>query len=124
MAADMPYGEFYDFYSVSPEYFGYTLVLPRTPKCEAGGLNAGDGIFADGGSGNIHESILQLIFQIKFVLRQTRVVYGNNKYHQETEIRVVLYAGGSWFDLRQGHRLSRQVFVVSSAFPEECWPVP
>jgi hypothetical protein len=22
MAADMPYGEFYDFYSVSPEYFG------------------------------------------------------------------------------------------------------
>jgi hypothetical protein len=27
MAADRPYGEFYDFYSVSPEYFGYTLVL-------------------------------------------------------------------------------------------------
>jgi hypothetical protein len=26
MAADRPYGEFYDFYSVSPEYFGYTLV--------------------------------------------------------------------------------------------------
>jgi hypothetical protein len=25
MAADMPYGEFYDFYSFSPEYFGYTL---------------------------------------------------------------------------------------------------
>jgi hypothetical protein len=25
MAADRPY-EFYDFYSVSPEYFGYTLV--------------------------------------------------------------------------------------------------
>jgi hypothetical protein len=23
MAADMPYGEFYDFYRVSPEYFGY-----------------------------------------------------------------------------------------------------
>jgi hypothetical protein len=23
MAADGPYGEFYDFYSVSPEYFGY-----------------------------------------------------------------------------------------------------
>jgi hypothetical protein len=23
MAADKPYGEFYDFYSVSPEYFGY-----------------------------------------------------------------------------------------------------
>jgi hypothetical protein len=23
MAADRPYGEFYDFYSVSPEYFGY-----------------------------------------------------------------------------------------------------
>jgi hypothetical protein len=22
MAADRPYGEFYDFYSVSPEYFG------------------------------------------------------------------------------------------------------
>jgi hypothetical protein len=26
MAADRPYGEFYDFYSVSPEYFGYNLV--------------------------------------------------------------------------------------------------
>jgi hypothetical protein len=26
MTADRPYGEFYDFYSVSPEYFGYTLV--------------------------------------------------------------------------------------------------
>jgi hypothetical protein len=25
-SADRPYGEFYDFYSVSPEYFGYTLV--------------------------------------------------------------------------------------------------
>jgi hypothetical protein len=24
MAADRPYGEFYDFYSISPEYFGYT----------------------------------------------------------------------------------------------------
>jgi hypothetical protein len=23
MAADRPYGKFYDFYSVSPEYFGY-----------------------------------------------------------------------------------------------------
>jgi hypothetical protein len=23
MAADRPYGDFYDFYSVSPEYFGY-----------------------------------------------------------------------------------------------------
>jgi hypothetical protein len=27
MAADRPDGEFYDFYSVSPEYFGYTLVI-------------------------------------------------------------------------------------------------
>jgi hypothetical protein len=27
MAADRPYDEFYDFYSVSPEYFGYTLVF-------------------------------------------------------------------------------------------------
>jgi hypothetical protein len=25
MAADRPYGEFHEFYSVSPEYFGYTL---------------------------------------------------------------------------------------------------
>jgi hypothetical protein len=25
MAADRPYGEVYDFYSVSPYYFGYTL---------------------------------------------------------------------------------------------------
>jgi hypothetical protein len=27
MAADRLYGEFYDFYSISPEYFGYTLIL-------------------------------------------------------------------------------------------------
>jgi hypothetical protein len=26
IAADRPYGEFYDFYSVNPEYFGYHLV--------------------------------------------------------------------------------------------------
>jgi hypothetical protein len=26
MVADRPYGVVYDFYSVSPEYFGYTLV--------------------------------------------------------------------------------------------------
>jgi hypothetical protein len=26
MAADRPYGEFYDFYSVSTEYFGYTNI--------------------------------------------------------------------------------------------------
>jgi hypothetical protein len=26
MAADGPYGEFYDFYSVSPKYFGCVLV--------------------------------------------------------------------------------------------------
>jgi hypothetical protein len=26
MAADNPYGECYDFYSISPKYFGYTLV--------------------------------------------------------------------------------------------------
>jgi hypothetical protein len=26
MVADRSYGEVYDFYSVSPEYFGYTLV--------------------------------------------------------------------------------------------------
>jgi hypothetical protein len=28
-AADRPYGEFYDFYSVSPENFGSTLVYLR-----------------------------------------------------------------------------------------------
>jgi hypothetical protein len=27
MAADRPYGEFYDFYRVSPEYFGYHHVF-------------------------------------------------------------------------------------------------
>jgi hypothetical protein len=26
IAADRSYGEFYDFYSVSPKYFGYTFV--------------------------------------------------------------------------------------------------
>jgi hypothetical protein len=29
MAADKFYGEFYGFYSVSPEYFGYTLVFRK-----------------------------------------------------------------------------------------------
>jgi hypothetical protein len=29
MAADRPYGEFYDFYSVSTEYFGYHHVYQR-----------------------------------------------------------------------------------------------
>jgi hypothetical protein len=27
IAADRPYGDFYDFYSVSPEYFGYAIIL-------------------------------------------------------------------------------------------------
>jgi hypothetical protein len=27
MVADKPYGEFYDFYSVSPEYFWHNLVI-------------------------------------------------------------------------------------------------
>jgi hypothetical protein len=26
MAADRPYGEFYDFYIVNPEYFGYSIL--------------------------------------------------------------------------------------------------
>jgi hypothetical protein len=29
MAAARPYCEFYDFYSVSPEYFGYTIVYEQ-----------------------------------------------------------------------------------------------
>jgi hypothetical protein len=29
MASDRPYSELYDFYSVSQEYFGYTLVYPN-----------------------------------------------------------------------------------------------
>jgi hypothetical protein len=32
MAADRPYGEFYEFYSVSPEYFGYHFVQSRVQK--------------------------------------------------------------------------------------------
>jgi hypothetical protein len=38
MAADRPYGELYDFYSVSPEYFGYTFVC--LVICEYGNLEA------------------------------------------------------------------------------------
>jgi hypothetical protein len=34
MASDRPYGEFYDFYSVSPEYFGDTLVLKVGDRVE------------------------------------------------------------------------------------------
>jgi hypothetical protein len=29
MAADRPFGEFYDFYSISPEYFGYHHIALR-----------------------------------------------------------------------------------------------
>jgi hypothetical protein len=32
MVADRPYGEFYDFYSVSPEYFEYYLVRLKRIK--------------------------------------------------------------------------------------------
>jgi hypothetical protein len=32
-AADRPYGEFYDFYSVSPENFGYQLVYEQDRIC-------------------------------------------------------------------------------------------
>jgi hypothetical protein len=32
MAADRPYCEFYDFYSVSPAYFGFTLVAAKHGK--------------------------------------------------------------------------------------------
>jgi hypothetical protein len=31
MVATRPYGKFYDFYSVSPKYFGYTLILSLPP---------------------------------------------------------------------------------------------
>jgi hypothetical protein len=31
-AANGPYGEFYDFYSISPENFGYHLVLTLGPR--------------------------------------------------------------------------------------------
>jgi hypothetical protein len=40
MVADRPYDEFYDFYSVSPEYYGYFLVRPATPVlCCSGETN-------------------------------------------------------------------------------------
>jgi hypothetical protein len=36
MAADVSYGEFYDFYSVGTEYFGYHHVCARLPcNCRA-----------------------------------------------------------------------------------------
>jgi hypothetical protein len=35
MAADRPCGEFYDFYSVSPDYFGYILVSRSGHYCLA-----------------------------------------------------------------------------------------
>ena len=34
-AADGPYGEFYDFYSVSPENFGYHLVQQHLQSLSA-----------------------------------------------------------------------------------------
>jgi hypothetical protein len=39
-AADRPYGEFYDFYSVSPENFGSTLVerLPDIVTIQRSGI--------------------------------------------------------------------------------------
>jgi hypothetical protein len=49
MAADRPYGEFYDFYSVSPEYFGYSPVCEWVLPClEAVKIN----IYALSGSRN------------------------------------------------------------------------
>jgi hypothetical protein len=39
MAADRPYGEFYDFYSVSQEYVGYTLVSGNQSFYISGGLS-------------------------------------------------------------------------------------
>jgi hypothetical protein len=33
MVVDRPYGEFYDFYSISPEYFGYTFLFYLTKVC-------------------------------------------------------------------------------------------
>jgi hypothetical protein len=33
MAANRPHSEFYDYYSVSPEYFGYTPVLYELQVC-------------------------------------------------------------------------------------------
>jgi hypothetical protein len=33
MAANMPFGEFYDFYSVSSEYFRYTLACSKNIGC-------------------------------------------------------------------------------------------
>jgi hypothetical protein len=35
MVADRPYGEFCDFYIISPEYFGYTLVYQWQQKKSA-----------------------------------------------------------------------------------------
>jgi hypothetical protein len=35
MAVDRPYGKFYDFYSVRPEYFGYILVSRSGHYCLA-----------------------------------------------------------------------------------------
>jgi hypothetical protein len=41
MAADRPYGEFYDFCSVSPEYFGYSLMwLSDLQLCNASWLQS------------------------------------------------------------------------------------
>jgi hypothetical protein len=34
MAADRPYGDFYDLYSVGPEYFGYNHVFRRFKELE------------------------------------------------------------------------------------------
>jgi hypothetical protein len=33
MVADRPFGEFYDFYSVRPVYFGYHVVFQLIPVC-------------------------------------------------------------------------------------------
>jgi hypothetical protein len=38
MAADKPYGEFYGFYSVCSEYFGYSLVRYRSKSSRSGYL--------------------------------------------------------------------------------------
>jgi hypothetical protein len=39
MVVDRPYDGFYDFYSVSPEYFGYALICGNQFFCISGGLS-------------------------------------------------------------------------------------
>jgi hypothetical protein len=73
MAADRPYGEFYDFYSVSPEYFGYnfqTTTVHKEREQLGDRRNAGESSCNSGdGTGQMaHPLMFMMMMMMNFVV--------------------------------------------------------